>query len=186
MVERIVWINVDTTGDDVETDKILQISSIVTDSAFQHLGEPFKQAVYYNIFEVAKLKIKCDPIRRWNYDEIDLWDILPFGAELDTVSYNLLKYVKSFVPVAGCAKLASWDAVETRSFLKKNIPTVLNYLNHSIYDLSSVSTFFNSFVKTVVPFDFVADNSVYDVSVLRDVDEGRYYADFLENGYPPF
>lgn len=185
MIERIVWINVDTTGDDVETDKILQVSSIVTDSAFHRLGSPFKQAVYYNVFEVAKLKMKCDPILRWSYDEIGLWDVLPFGTELNTVSYNLLKYVKSFVSVPGSARLAGRDIVETQGFLKKNIPTVLNYLNPSVYDLNSVSTFFNSFVKTVVPFDYVADGD-YDVSVLRDVDAGRYYADFLENGYPPF
>lgn len=185
MVDYIVWINIYTTGKNVETDNILQISSIVTDNNFHSLGEPFTQTVYYSPFETARLKMMCDPVRRRIYDEMGLWDTLSFGVELNTVSYNLLKYVKSFVPVAGGARLAGRDIIETQGFLKKNMPTVLNYLNPSVYDLSSVSTFFNNFAKTVAPFSFVVDDD-YDVNVLRDVDEGRYYAGFLNKGFPPF
>lgn len=183
--ERIVWIDVETTGIDSSKEKLLQVACIVTDGNLNELDKGFEKKIYYDLPTVREMRSKADPFVQKMHDNNGLWEALPSGANMITVSEELLEYIKQYVPEAKKARLGGNSITLDRNFLKFNMPDVLDYLHYRSYDLSSIAGFFELFVKTVDPFEKQKTHDALD-DIKESIAEGRYYADLLENGYPPF
>lgn len=183
--ERIVWIDVETTGIDANKEHLLQVACIVTDGNLVELDKGYEQKVYYSQENAKEMRFNADPYVQNMHDVTGLWKALPSGVKLEEMSNSLLSYIKGFVPDARTARLGGNSITLDRNFLHANVPDVLNHLHYRSYDITSISGFFELYVPGVGPFEKkLAHEALGDIQ--ESIAEARHYAKSLQDGYPPF
>lgn len=183
--ERIVWIDVETTGLDANTEHLLQVACIITDGNLQELNEGFEAKVYYSSDEVEKMKRSCIPFVKEMHEKTGLWDLIPTeGIPMQELSDSLLDELKRHTS-AGKSRLGGNSITLDRNFINKNIPDVGNFLSYRSYDMSSVSGWFELYAPEV-PL-FVKENNHEALDDIRaSIAEGKYFMEALRKMTPPF
>lgn len=179
--ERIVWIDVETTGLNASSDRLLQVACIVTDGNLEELHEGYESKVFYSKEEVAEIYKNTPPFVQEMHTKTGLWENLPQGKSLGVISDELLAYVKKYVKDPRTARLGGNSITLDRNFLEANLPEVFNYINYRSYDMSSVSGFFELFAKSVKPFEKKATHDALS-DIRESIAEARHYADVLTKG----
>lgn len=183
--DRIVWIDVETTGIDANKEKLLQVACIITDGNLEELNEGFEAKVFYSVDEVAAMKAGTIPFVREMHEKTGLWDLMPTeGITMQELSDSLLDELKRHTS-AGKSRLGGNSITLDRNFINKNIPDVGNFLSYRSYDMSSVSGWFELYAPEV-PL-FVKENNHEALDDIRaSIAEGKYFMEALRKMTPPF
>ncbi|XP_014789568.1 oligoribonuclease, mitochondrial isoform X3 [Octopus bimaculoides] len=106
--ERIVWVDLEMTGLDIETDKIIEIACVITDSQL-------------NIIAESGL---TEAVRKSN-------------TTVQSAEEKLLAFLTQHVPKKKCP-LAGNSIYMDKMFLQKYMPKFTEFLHYRIIDVSSV------------------------------------------------
>lgn len=172
--DRIVWIDLEMTGLDLETDEIVEIACIVTEADLTELDEGIEVVVKANPEPLAAM----DEFVVNMHKTSGLIDEIPSGTTLADAQQQVLAYIQKHVPEAGKAQLAGSSVYVDRGFLAKYLPELDSYLHYRLIDVSSIKELTRRWYPRVY---FGAPDKTGNHRALADIRESvaelRYYRD---------
>jgi oligoribonuclease len=134
MNDRLVWIDCEMTGLDIERDALVEIACVVTDSELNLLDG----GIDLVIKPPAEALDQMGDVVRDMHTKSGLLDELPNGMPLSDACTAVLTYVKHHVPEARKAPLCGNSIATDRWFVARDMPDLDNWLHYRMVDVSSV------------------------------------------------
>jgi len=132
--DRLVWIDCEMTGLDVEVDELVEVAVVVTDFELNILHPGFSVVIKP---DPSALERMSEFVRNMHV-ESGLMDEIPNGMSLADAEYAVNEYILNYVPTAGQAPLAGNTIGMDRAFLARYMPKVDAHLHYRNVDVSSV------------------------------------------------
>ncbi|MGW4896353.1 oligoribonuclease [Kitasatospora sp. NPDC004240] len=134
MNDRLVWIDCEMTGLDLDRDALVEVAALVTDSELNILGE----GVDVIIRPPAEALANMPEVVRAMHTSSGLLDELEHGVTLAEAEALVLAYVREHVPEAGRTPLCGNSVATDRGFLSRDMPALEGHLHYRIVDVSSI------------------------------------------------
>lgn len=132
--DRIVWIDCEMTGLELETDALIEVAALVTDFELNVLGEGVDLVIRP---PEEALAVMGDFVRQMHTDS-GLLDQLADGTTLEDAQEQVLAYVRHWVPESRKAPLGGNTVGTDRAFLARDMPDLESHLHYRIIDVSSI------------------------------------------------
>lgn len=132
--DRLVWIDCEMTGLDVERDELVEVAVFVTDYELEVLDEGLDLVIRCSD---AALEGMGDFVRQM-HTESGLIEEIPNGIELAEAERRVLEHVKAHVPGARQAPLAGNTIGTDRAFLSRYMPELEAHLHYRSVDVSAI------------------------------------------------
>ncbi|WP_431247318.1 oligoribonuclease [Leifsonia xyli] len=132
--DRLVWIDCEMTGLDLEVDELVEIAVVITDFELNVLDPGLSIVIKPDDSALANMG---DFVRQMHTTS-GLIDEIPGGKSLAEAEYEVLEYVLKFAPTARTAPLAGNTIGTDRMFLAKYMPRLDNHLHYRNVDVSSI------------------------------------------------
>ncbi|MDQ1467689.1 MAG: oligoribonuclease [Actinomycetota bacterium] len=171
--DRLVWIDLEMTGLDVERHVIVEIACVVTDSELELVDDGIDIVVHQDADAFAAMD---DFVRKMHTKSGLLSQIEASTVDLATAGARVLEYVKGHVPNAGHAPLCGNSIGVDRRFLDRGLPELDQYLHYRSIDVSSLKELCRRWYPDVYrgrPGKKESHRALDDI--LESVAELRYY-----------
>ncbi|RKT36754.1 oligoribonuclease [Microbacterium sp. AG1240] len=132
--DRLVWIDCEMTGLDLDVDELVEIAVVVTDFDLRILDPGFSIVIKPDDSALASMSEFVTDMHRSS----GLLEEIPHGVSLADAEFHALEYIQRFAPVEGKAPLAGNTIGTDRMFLAKYMPRVDRWLHYRNIDVSSV------------------------------------------------
>jgi oligoribonuclease len=132
--DRLVWIDCEMTGLDLEVDELVEIAVVVTDFELRVLDPGFQIVIKPDDTAMAHMNDFVTQMHRTS----GLIDEIPNGVSTAEAEFLALEYIQRFVPQEGKAPLAGNTIGTDRMFLAKYMPRLDRWLHYRNVDVSSV------------------------------------------------
>ncbi|MET1044554.1 MAG: oligoribonuclease [Microbacteriaceae bacterium] len=132
--DRLVWIDCEMTGLDVEIDELVEVAVVITDFELQPVHPGFEivikpdQSAWDNMGDFV----------RNMHTESGLIELIPNGVSLAEAEYEVLEYILQRVPTEQQAPLAGNTIGTDRAFLARYMPRVDKHLHYRNIDVSTI------------------------------------------------
>lgn len=133
--DRLVWIDLEMTGLDVERDVIVEIAVLITDGELNIL-DPGIDIVIHQPETV--LEGMNDVVRTMHTRSGLLDEIRASTVDFDTAMREALAYITTWIPAAGVAPLCGNTIGMDRRFLARYAPALDDYLHYRCVDVSTL------------------------------------------------
>ncbi|MFD7644085.1 oligoribonuclease [Kitasatospora sp. NPDC059795] len=134
MNDRLVWIDCEMTGLDLDRDALIEVAALVTDSELNVLGE----GVDVIIRPPAEALETMPEVVREMHTASGLLDELADGLTMAEAQEQVLAYIRRHVPEAGKTPLCGNSVATDRGFLSRDMPELEGHLHYRIVDVSSI------------------------------------------------
>jgi len=171
---RMVWIDLEMTGLDPQTDEIVEIAVIVTEADLTEIDEGLSIVIKPNEAPLAAM----DDVVVSMHTASGLIDEIPKGTTLSDAESRVLEYVTSHIPEPRKAPLAGSSVYVDRMFLARYMPDLDTHMHYRLVDVSSIKeltkrwyprAYFNTPEKT--------GNHRALADIRESIAELRYYRD---------
>ena len=132
--DRLVWIDCEMTGLDIERDALIEIACLVTDAELTLLDE----GVDVIIKPPAEALASMPEVVREMHTTSGLLAELPNGITVAEAQDIVLGYVRGHVGEAKRAPLCGNSIATDRWFIARDMPELDDYLHYRMVDVSSV------------------------------------------------
>jgi oligoribonuclease len=133
--DRLVWIDLEMTGLDVERHRIVEIAVLVTDGQLEILDEGIDLVVHQPPEALAEMD---DFVRKMHVKSGLLPQIEASKLSLEAAGTQALAYIGERVPEPGTAPMCGNSIGVDRRFLHRYLPDLDNYLHYRSIDVSSL------------------------------------------------
>ena len=186
--DRLVWIDLEMTGLDVERHRIVELAVIVTDARLEVLADGLDLIVHQPPEVLAEMD---DFVRKMHTKSGLLGEIERSQLSLDDAGKQAVEYIARFVPEPGTAPMCGNSIGVDRRFLDRYLPDLDKYLHYRSIDVSSIKELCRRWYPTVYqkrPSKAEAHRALDDIR--ESVAELRYYRDTImrppaETASPP-
>ena len=134
MNDRLVWIDCEMTGLDLEADALIEVAALVTDFELEVLGD----GIDLVIKPPPEALDQMGDFVRDMHRSSGLLDDLSHGITLAEAEEQVLTYIKAHCPKGSRPPLAGNTVATDRSFLARDMPTLETFLHYRIVDVSSI------------------------------------------------
>ena len=134
MNDRLVWIDCEMTGLDLEADALIEVAALVTDFELEVLGD----GIDLVIKPPPEALDQMGDFVRDMHRSSGLLDDLSHGITLAEAEEQVLTYIKAHCPKDSRPPLAGNTVATDRSFLARDMPTLETFLHYRIVDVSSI------------------------------------------------
>ncbi len=134
MNDRLVWIDCEMTGLDLDRDALIEVAALVTDSELNILGE----GVDVVIRPPDEALTTMPDVVREMHTSSGLLTELADGITLAEAEKVVLDYIRQHVPEGGKAPLCGNSVATDRGFLSRDMPALEGHLHYRIVDVSSI------------------------------------------------
>ena len=170
--DRLVWIDCEMTGLDLELDVLVEVAVLVTDAELNVLGEGVDLVIRP---PDAALRQMGDVVREMHTTS-GLITELDEGVTLEEASRKVLAYLTEHVPEPRKAPLAGNTVHMDRLFLAKELPDVERHLHYRNVDVSSIKELVRRWYPRVYYASPAKTGNHRALGDIRDsIDELRYY-----------
>ena len=132
--DRLVWIDCEMTGLDIERDALVEIACLVTDAELNLLDE----GVDVIIKPPAEALASMPEVVREMHTTSGLLAELPNGITVAEAQDIVLGYVRGHVSEAKRAPLCGNSIATDRWFIARDMPELDGYLHYRMVDVSSI------------------------------------------------
>lgn len=132
--DRLVWIDCEMTGLDLDRDALVEVAALVTDSELNILGE----GVDVIIRPPAEALAGMPDVVRTMHTASGLLEELEHGVTLAEAEEKVLAYIREHVPEPGKTPLCGNSVATDRGFLSRDMPALEAHLHYRIVDVSSI------------------------------------------------
>jgi oligoribonuclease len=170
--ERLVWIDCEMTGLDVERDALIEIACLVTDAQLNLLDD----GIDLIIKPPAEALDQMSDVVRDMHTTSGLLVDLPQGVTLAEAAETVLAYVKQHVTEPRRVPLCGNSIATDRWFIARDMPELDAYLHHRTVDMSSIK----ELVRRWYPRAYFASPAKHGghralADIKESVQELRYY-----------
>lgn len=135
--EKILWVDVETTGLVAREEYLLQVAALVTDVQGNLLSDEFCEVVYQG--NAQQLRDYANDVVRNMHDQTGLWNKLGQGLAVDIVDTLLLNFVKEYAPEPRQARLGGNSVALDMDFAREYLPKTHGHLHYRVVDVSSLA-----------------------------------------------
>lgn len=132
--DRLVWIDCEMTGLDLETDELVEIAVVITDYDLNLIGPGLDIVIKP---DASALENMGDFVRNMHTSS-GLIEEIPNGVSVAEAEYQVLEYVLAHIPAEQKAPLAGNSIGTDRAFLAKFMPRLDKQLHYRNVDVSSI------------------------------------------------
>ncbi|WP_158863824.1 oligoribonuclease [Leifsonia sp. AG29] len=132
--DRLVWIDCEMTGLDLEVDELVEIAVVITDFDLNVLDPGLNIVIKPDDSALTGMS----EFVRQMHTTSGLIDEIPNGKSLAEAEYEVLEYVLRFAPTARTAPLAGNTIGTDRMFIAKFMPRLDTHLHYRNVDVSSI------------------------------------------------
>ncbi len=175
--DRLVWIDLEMTGLEVEQDVIVEIACIVTDGELATLDDGIDLVIHADAGALARM----DDFVRSMHTKSGLLPLIESSqVSVEDAQKQVLEYVKSYVPAAGVAPLCGNSIGVDRRFLDRYMRELDGYLHYRSIDVSSLKELARRWYPAIYkkrPGKAEHHRALDDIR--ESIEELRYYRDQL-------
>ena len=170
--DRLVWIDCEMTGLDLEVDELVEIAVVITDYDLN----PVDSGLNIVIKPDASALESMGEFVRAMHTESGLIEEIPNGVSVAEAEYEVLEYVLKHVPEEQRAPLAGNTIGTDRAFLSKYMPRLDAHLHYRNVDVSSIKELAKRWYPRAY-FNSPAKNGGHRAlaDILESIRELRYY-----------
>jgi oligoribonuclease len=170
--DRLVWIDCEMTGLDLEVDELVEIAVVITDYDLN----PVDGGLSIVIKPDASALESMGEFVRAMHTESGLIEEIPNGVSVAEAEYEVLEYVLKHVPEEQRAPLAGNTIGTDRAFLSKYMPRLDAHLHYRNVDVSSIKELAKRWYPRAY-FNSPAKNGGHRAlaDILESIRELRYY-----------
>jgi oligoribonuclease len=175
--DRLVWLDLEMTGLDVERHVIVEIAALVTDDQLGPVDEGIDLIVHQPPTALAEMD---DFVRTMHTKSGLLTEIEASSLSLAEAGALALDYVRAHVPTTGTAPLCGNSIGVDRRFLDRQLPELDRYLHYRSIDVSSLKELCRRWYPAVYkgrPGKVETHRALTDV--LESIAELRYYREHM-------
>ncbi|GAA1990577.1 oligoribonuclease [Microbacterium pumilum] len=132
--DRLVWIDCEMTGLDLDIDELVEIAVVVTDFELRPVHPGFQVVIKP---DASALDNMSEFVTKMHQTSGLLTEI-PHGVSVADAEFQALEYIQQFVPLRGKAPLAGNTIGTDRMFLAKYMPRIDRWLHYRNVDVSSI------------------------------------------------
>jgi oligoribonuclease len=132
--DRLVWIDLEMTGLDVERHTIVELAVLVTDAQLEILDDGVDLIVHQPPDALAEMD---DFVRKMHVKSGLLPEIENSELSLEAAGAQALEYIRERVPEPASSPLCGNSIGVDRRFLGRYLPDLDNYLHYRSIDVSS-------------------------------------------------
>jgi oligoribonuclease len=170
--ERLVWIDCEMTGLDIERDALVEIACVVTDGELNLLDE----GVDLIIKPPAEALAGMPDVVRDMHTASGLLAELPSGIPVAEAAERVLGYVRGHVTEPRKVPLCGNSIATDRWFIARDMPELDAYLHYRMIDVSSIK----ELVRRWFPRAYFASPAKHGghralADIMESVQELRYY-----------
>ncbi|XP_037336945.1 small fragment nuclease isoform X1 [Pungitius pungitius] len=170
--QRMVWVDLEMTGLDIEKDQIIEMACIVTDSDLNILAEG------PNLI-INQPKKLLDGMSEWckeHHGKSGLTQaVQDSNITLEQAQYEFLSFIRQHTPAGQCP-LAGNSVHADKRFLDKYMPQFMDHLHYRIVDVSTIKELCRRWFPEefkMVPHKKAAHRALDDIH--ESIKELQYY-----------
>ncbi|WP_067897989.1 oligoribonuclease [Nocardia vaccinii] len=131
----VVWMDCEMTGLRLDSDKLIEVAALVTDSELNVLGEGVDIVIHADDQALAAMP----PVVQEMHARSGLTEeVRNSTVTMAEAEQQILDYIKEFAPTPGTVPLAGNSIATDRGFLARDMPALDEYLHYRMIDVSSI------------------------------------------------
>ena len=134
MTDRLVWIDCEMTGLDLERDALIEIACLVTDGTLDVLGEGLDLVIK----PPPEALDQMEDVVREMHTTSGLLTELAAGITLAEAQDQVLAYVRKYIAEPRRVPLAGNSIATDRVFIARDMPELDAFLHYRMVDVSSI------------------------------------------------
>ena len=132
--EYLVWIDCEMTGLNPDTECLVEIAAVITDTELNVMDEGIDLVIKPRPGTVEAMG---DYVRKMHTDS-GLINEFEDGLELEDAEAQVLEYIKKYIPTAKTSPLAGNTISTDRLFISKYMPKLDDHLHYRNIDVSTI------------------------------------------------
>ncbi|QAY73834.1 oligoribonuclease [Agromyces protaetiae] len=170
--DRLVWIDCEMTGLDLDVDELVEIAVVITDYDLKPVDDGLSIVIKP---DSSALESMSDFVRQMHTTS-GLIEEIPSGVSVADAEYQVLEYVLKHVPDEQKAPLAGNSIGTDRAFLARYMPRLDAHLHYRNVDVSSIKELSKRWFPRVF-FNAPAKNGGHRAlaDILESIRELEYY-----------
>jgi len=169
--QNLIWIDLEMTGLEPETDSIIEIATIVTDKDLNILAEG-------PVLAVSQTKSTMDAMDEWNqkhHGQSGLIErVLNSSLNEADIEQQTIDFLKQWVP-AGASPMCGNSICQDRRFMAKSMPLLEAFFHYRNLDVSTLKELASRWAPEIMKgFKKKATHQALD-DVIESIDELKYY-----------
>lgn len=170
--DRLVWIDCEMTGLDLQRDALIEVAALVTDFELNVLGD----GVDLVIRPPAEALAQINDVVRQMHTESGLLDLLQAGCTLEDAEAQVLDYLNAYIDEGSRPPLAGNTVATDRAFLARDMAKLDALLHYRIVDVSSIKELVRRWYPRVYfASPAKAGNHRALADIRESIEELRYY-----------
>jgi oligoribonuclease len=173
--QNLIWIDLEMTGLDPDSDSIIEIATLVTDPQLNVLAEGPEMAIHH---PTARLEA-MDDWNRGTHRKSGLWDrVVASETTMAQAETAIVDFLSQWVP-AGKSPICGNSICQDRRFLVRHMPRLEKYFHYRNLDVSTLKELAQRWAPALLN-DFKKVGSHTALSDIREsVKELAYYRQFM-------
>lgn len=131
---NLIWIDCEMTGLSLESDALVEIAVLVTDSELNLIGEGVDVVIHVTDDQLEGMS---DFVREMHTNS-GLINEIPHGISIAAAEAKIIAYLESASTIAGKSPLAGNSVGVDRAFIDRDMPSLSAYLHYRTIDVSSI------------------------------------------------
>jgi len=131
---HLIWIDCEMTGLNLETDALVEIAVLVTDSELNVIGEGIQLVIQATQGQLDAM----DDFVREMHTKSGLLEEIPQGIPVEAAEKLILEYLDSAGTAAGKSPLAGNSVSVDRTFIARDMKGLSQYLHYRTIDVSTI------------------------------------------------
>ena len=132
--DRLVWIDCEMTGLELEVDELVEIAVVITDFELNILDPGYSVVIKPNQSALDNMGEFVTNMHRTS----GLLEEIPNGVSVADAEFQVIEYIQRFVPDESKAPLAGNTIGTDRGFLARYMPRLDAHLHYRNVDVSSI------------------------------------------------
>lgn len=168
-----MWIDCEMTGLRLESDKLIEIAALVTDSDLNILGEGVDIVIHADDDALAAMP---DVVTKMHAASGLTDEVRASTVTIDEAQKQVLAYIRKHVTSSGTVPLAGNSIATDRGFIARDMPELDAYLHYRMVDVSSIKELCRRWYPKIYfgqPEKGLAHRALADIR--ESIRELRYY-----------
>ncbi len=172
---RLIWIDLEMTGLDTQSDSILEIATVVTDAQLNVIAEGPELAIAHPLAALEAM----DEWNRNQHGKSGLWRrVLEEGVSMAEAEARTLAFLQAWVPERA-SPMCGNSICQDRRFLHRQMPALERHFHYRNLDVSTIKELARRWAPQVIA-GFHKQSAHTALSDVRDsIDELRHYRRFM-------
>lgn len=169
----MVWMDCEMTGLRLDSDKLIEVAALVTDSDLNILGDGVDIVIHADDDALAAMP----PVVQEMHAKSGLTDeVRRSMVTMEEAQQQVLDYVREWVPTPGTVPLAGNSIATDRGFIARDMPELDAHLHYRMIDVSSIKELCRRWYPRIYfgqPEKGLAHRALADIE--ESIRELRYY-----------